>query len=116
MRVDHSFRPGFWLLAALVAVTAGCGANGQTDCAAVARARAAGLTGDALSAVLCGDGGAANPDLTTVPCTPTTCAAHGKNCGTITDGCGGTIACGSCSGGETCAGGGTANVCGGGSS
>jgi hypothetical protein len=47
-------------------------------------------------------------------CTPTTCAAQGKNCGTIADGCGGTLACGICSSPQTCGGGGTVNVCGGG--
>ena len=45
-------------------------------------------------------------------CVPTTCAAQGKNCGTIGDGCGGTLSCGMCSGSQTCGGGGTANVCG----
>lgn len=49
-------------------------------------------------------------------CTPTTCAARGKNCSTIPDTCGGTLNCGSCDGGasgnETCGGGGVANVCG----
>jgi Glycosyl hydrolases family 16 len=48
-------------------------------------------------------------------CTPTTCAAQGKNCGSISDGCGGTLSCGSCASPETCGGGGVANVCGGGS-
>ena len=47
-------------------------------------------------------------------CTPTTCAAQGKNCGTISNGCGGTLTCGSCSSPQTCGGGGVANVCGGG--
>jgi hypothetical protein len=46
-------------------------------------------------------------------CVPTTCAAQGKNCGSIDDGCGSTLFCGTCSGtGVTCGGGGTANVCG----
>jgi hypothetical protein len=45
-------------------------------------------------------------------CTPTTCAAAGKNCGTIPDGCGGTLTCGACTGFQTCGGGGTPNVCG----
>jgi len=46
-------------------------------------------------------------------CTPTTCTAQGKNCGTISDGCGGTLNCGStCPANQTCGGGGTANVCG----
>jgi hypothetical protein len=30
-------------------------------------------------------------------CSPTTCAAQGKTCGSILDGCGGTLNCGSCS-------------------
>jgi hypothetical protein len=38
------------------------------------------------------------------------------DCGTISDGCGGTLACGNtCTGGQTCGGGGSANLCGGGS-
>ena len=45
-------------------------------------------------------------------CSPTTCAAAGANCGTIADGCGGTLDCGTCTLPETCGGGGTPNVCG----
>jgi hypothetical protein len=45
-------------------------------------------------------------------CTPTTCAAQGATCGTIPDGCGNTLDCGSCAAPQTCGGGGTANVCG----
>ncbi len=30
-------------------------------------------------------------------CIPTTCAAQGKNCGVISDGCGGSLSCGTCS-------------------
>jgi hypothetical protein len=47
-------------------------------------------------------------------CTPTTCAAQGKNCGAIPNGCGDTLNCGdTCpDGDETCGGGGTPNVCG----
>jgi hypothetical protein len=44
-------------------------------------------------------------------CTPTTCAALGANCGTVDDGCGGSLSCGTCASPETC-GGGTDNVCG----
>ena len=47
-----------------------------------------------------------------IPCTPTTCAARGKNCGTIPDGCGGTLTCGICTAPNTCGGAGVANVCG----
>jgi hypothetical protein len=43
------------------------------------------------------------------PCTPTTCAAQGKNCGTIADGCGGQLRCGpdTCGDGYRC----TDHVC-----
>jgi hypothetical protein len=49
-------------------------------------------------------------------CAPTTCAAQGKNCGPIPDGCGATLGCGTCTAPQTCGGGGTENVCGSGSS
>jgi hypothetical protein len=42
-----------------------------------------------------------------VACTPTTCTAAGDNCGSISDLCGGTLTCGSCTVPETC----TSNVC-----
>jgi probable HAF family extracellular repeat protein len=46
-------------------------------------------------------------------CVPTSCGALGKNCGSIADGCGGTLACGTCTAPQTCGGSGTPNVCGG---
>jgi hypothetical protein len=65
-------------------------------------------------------GGSKTAVLTITPagaaCTPTTCAAQGKNCGTISNGCGGTLSCGACAAPQTCGGGGVANVCGGGTS
>src|SRR5262249_19688971 len=45
-------------------------------------------------------------------CARVTCASLGKNCGTISDGCGGTLTCGGCTSPQTCGGGGGANVCG----
>jgi hypothetical protein len=51
----------------------------------------------------------------TTACTPTTCAAQKENCGSISDGCGGELNCGTCTAPATCGGGGTPNVCGGGS-
>ena len=40
-------------------------------------------------------------------CVATTCAAAGKNCGSMSDGCSATLNCGSCSAGNVC----TNNVC-----
>jgi stigma-specific protein Stig1 len=40
-------------------------------------------------------------------CVPTTCAASGATCGSLPDGCGGSLSCGTCSAGETC----SNNVC-----
>lgn len=45
-------------------------------------------------------------------CVPVTCSQAGAECGTIDDGCGGTLSCGSCTAPQTCGGGGTPNVCG----
>ena len=42
-------------------------------------------------------------------CTPTTCAAQMKNCGSLADGCGAMLACGSCMAPQTC---GATNLCG----
>jgi hypothetical protein len=45
-------------------------------------------------------------------CQKHTCAGEGAECGSLPDGCGGTLECGSCTAPETCGGGGTPNVCG----
>src|SRR5207302_10261988 len=58
---------------------------------------------------------AAAPPPPPAPCVPTTCAAQAKNCGTIPDGCGGTLTCGVCTAPQPCGGGGGAHVCCGGS-
>src|SRR5207248_1456961 len=44
-------------------------------------------------------------------CTPKTCAQLGAQCGSASDGCGGTLACGSCPSGESCGAGGVTNKC-----
>jgi Calcineurin-like phosphoesterase len=41
-------------------------------------------------------------------CTPKTCSVLGATCGTVSDGCGGTLSCGACTAGQTC----TNNKCG----
>lgn len=55
------------------------------------------------------------PDVPPPPpqCTPRTCAQAGANCGSINNGCGGVLNCGTCNPPQTCGGGGTPNVCGG---
>ncbi len=45
-------------------------------------------------------------------CRPVSCAQLGKTCGTMPDGCGGTLYCGTCPGGQGCGASGTPNVCG----
>lgn len=65
----------------------------------------------AVGALACGDDdnkGKADA----APCQPTTCQAAGANCGSMPDGCGQVIQCGSCTAPEVCGGGGAANVCG----
>ena len=41
-----------------------------------------------------------------IPCTPTTCATLGYDCGIVADGCGGVLDCGSCTNPQYCGGGG----------
>lgn len=61
--------------------------------------------------ILIGCGGG-SPQPPPEECTPTTCAAAGKDCGALADGCGGTLQCGGCPAGQTCGGAGPANICG----
>jgi hypothetical protein len=51
---------------------------------------------------VCGGGGVENVCGAVATCKPATCQAAGKTCGTIPDGCGGTLTCGTCKEGETC--------------
>jgi len=52
-------------------------------------------------------------DLVTAwACSPITVCPTGDNCGTLANGCGGTVTCGSCTAPQTCGGSGVANVCG----
>ncbi len=56
---------------------------------------------------------AASAQVSVVACVKITTCPTGTNCGTISDGCGGTLSCGpACTAPQTCGGGGTANVCG----
>jgi MYXO-CTERM domain-containing protein len=54
-----------------------------------------------------------SPSVTVTGCTPLTTCPPPDNCGTIGNGCGGTVSCtGVCTLPQSCGGGGTANVCG----
>ena len=53
---------------------------------------------------LTGDGGSV--------CVPKTCADQGKNCGPVSDTCGGLLQCGTCTAPATCGGAGVPSVCG----
>jgi hypothetical protein len=44
-------------------------------------------------------------------CTRSTCASVGADCGNLSDGCGGTLSCGSCDGGQACGAGALPNRC-----
>jgi hypothetical protein len=55
----------------------------------------------------------ASQDDVCAACTPITSCPAGDNCGTISNGCGGMVVCGTpCTAPQTCGGGGTANQCG----
>ena len=80
-----------------------------------------GITGDGCGAILCcGDCtaayrcGAVTPNRCDVlpsgdggACVPRTCATLGATCGSPSDGCGGTLSCGTCTAPEECGGAGT---------
>jgi len=56
---------------------------------------------------------AAKAAVAVTTCKPLTACPSPDNCGTLSDGCGGTVTCGpACTAPKTCGGGGTPNVCG----
>lgn len=59
----------------------------------------------------CGGGGVPN-ECGGPTCTKKTCAFYNAQCGTVPDGCGGTVNCPPCPTGEVCGGGGVAYQCG----
>lgn len=82
----------------------GDGCGGTVDCGSCAAPQTCGGGGTQFQ---CGGNQACVPLTQTVAC-----SALSANCGEVSDGCGGTITCGTCSGTDTCGGGGTAFQCG----
>ncbi|HEY0707157.1 MAG TPA: hypothetical protein VGG33_10180, partial [Polyangia bacterium] len=84
--------------------TIGNGCGGSLDC-----------SGACPAGQSCGGGGVAGVCGAPPPagCVPAVCrpSTGGQYCGTIGDGCGGTLNCGACDAGNTCAGNGVPNVC-----
>jgi hypothetical protein len=80
------------------------GCSGTIDC------------GTCTAPQTCGGGTPSNPNVcgSGGTCVPATTCPAGDNCGTVSNGCGGTITCGTCTAPETCGGGtpSNPNVCG----
>jgi hypothetical protein len=79
------------------------------DDAAAANPDGGGAPANGDDAGVAADGADGDP---ATPCTPRTCEALGYDCGTSSDGCGGTLHCGTCTAPSTCSGGGAYNQCG----
>jgi hypothetical protein len=103
-------RAGALVLLLVAGLAGGCGTGAITS--------AGGGDGGSQGSSEAGVGADASPPDTAATrdggCTPATCAALGKNCGAVSDGCGTMLSCGTCAAPETCGGGspGVANVCG----
>jgi MYXO-CTERM domain-containing protein len=69
------------------------------------------VNGTTMVQALDADGAEAEVTVT-VSCVPATTCPTGFNCSVAPDGCGGTVACGTCTSPETCGGAGQNNVCG----
>jgi hypothetical protein len=104
-------------VALIAAAVASCGASGGNTTSSnfgghtgTSGTGAHGGSGGSTSSTISlggngGSGGATCPGATT-------CAKQGVTCGTIADGCGGLLQCGTCTAPETCGGGGTPGQCG----
>jgi hypothetical protein len=83
--------------------------SGDSPCPNDCCHESTGTCGACVAPQTCGGGIHAN----VCGCTPTTCAALGKDCASFPDGCGGTLNCGTCPPSKACGGGnpGTPGVC-----
>jgi hypothetical protein len=95
---------GPWVGASVFCLLAACTSSGDAPGAAAD----AGIANDAAATI---DAAEADATAEASPCLPVTCEAQGAQCGSIPDGCGGKLECGTCEA-ETQCGGGGANRCG----
>ncbi len=82
-----------------------CSGNGTQTCA---------LSGGCLkwsATTACGENKTCSNGDCVAVCVPATCASLGKNCGSWSNNCGGTLNCGSCNSGQTCSNGQCSTVC-----
>jgi hypothetical protein len=91
MRHAATLERVFWLALLGCSAVAGCALSGDYD-----------FSGHEL------DGARTDP----VPCKPLTCQDFDAHCGTLSDGCGRLLSCGTCEAPATCGGGGTSYRCG----
>lgn len=89
--------------------------GGDADCASVARGGGGSCSVESAAWHDC-TGAQSDcfqvPDICVEICDPLSCASEGFTCGTLSDGCGALLNCGSCQGSDTCGGGGLNNQCG----
>ncbi len=109
---------GFMLVASTGGLVAACGTNDDSstfaDLPTTGQVDAmAGTENDMPSFVHDGGIGFSGDTGYSSNCTPKTCAQLGAPCGAQGDGCGGIVACGTCTAPQSCGGGGVADQCGG---
>jgi hypothetical protein len=83
--------------------TFGAQSGSGTVCVKVGSYAGSGSVAKIASVTVGTSGGSPPPP----PCQPATCSSLHDNCGSVSDGCGGTLSCGTCGSGQTC----QANVC-----
>ncbi|HQP36511.1 MAG TPA: hypothetical protein PLI95_15085 [Polyangiaceae bacterium] len=101
--LPSSRSPMRWAALLLIAIAPACGGPEDTEARPPIKDAALDTATDTATE--------AAAEASVPDCTPVTCASVGAKCGTIPDGCGDKIACGTCAAGERCGGGGP-NLCG----
>jgi hypothetical protein len=113
---DCDSAPGNGCETSLAAVQScgGCGVAcaASTACTSYSCVNAACTATNAAVGTTCAGGTCNGLGSCVAACSPRTCPQLGIGCGSVGDGCGGTLQCGTCPGGQTCGGGGITGICG----